>query len=82
MGGRGSGNWWRWDQRDTTDAYRKLDVRRFNREGLLTPGRTFGWHWRQDGETVGSISIDVHHAHLRLRYRARDGGGGLGRPKL
>ncbi|SEL93955.1 hypothetical protein SAMN05444413_1243 [Roseivivax marinus] len=74
MGGLGSGNYWRWDARPTTDAYRRLDVRRWARDGLLRPGSRFGWQWRRDGETLASINAEVSHGFVTLDYRARDGG--------
>lgn len=39
MGGFGSGRWSRWDSKSTTDEYRRTDVRRWAREGALTPGQ-------------------------------------------
>ncbi len=35
--------------------YRALDVRRWHRDGLLTPGRAFGWQWSHNGEVTASI---------------------------
>ncbi len=55
MGGWGSGRGQ--SGRDTTSDYRALDVRRLQRDGLLTPGRSFGWNWTRDGETVASIQV-------------------------
>ena len=39
--GRGRGQ----SGKDTTSDYRALDVRGLQRDGLLTPGRSFGWEW-------------------------------------
>ena len=75
MGGVGSGNFWRWDSRTTTDAYRSLDVRRWARDGFLVPGSSFGWQWTQGGHTLASIRAEVGENHVTLDYRARDGGG-------
>lgn len=49
MGGIGSGNWYRWDKRDAVEDYRRLDVRRWQRDGYLEPGRWFSWQWTRDG---------------------------------
>ena len=57
MGGWGSGRGR--SGKDTTSDYRALDVRRLQRDGLLTPGRSFGWNWTRDGETVASIERDA-----------------------
>ena len=75
MGGRGSGRHWHWDAKSTTTDYLRLDVRRWARDGLLSPGHTFGWHWSRDGEKVASINVDVGYNQVRLRYRSSNAGG-------
>lgn len=74
MGGRGSG---RRSQsgRDATDDYRALDVRRWQRDGFLTPGRAFGWIWTRNGETTASIQVQTELDKVILSYRHRSGGG-------
>lgn len=52
MGGFGSGRRWHYGGKNTTADYRVLDVQRLQRHGLLTPGKSFGWNWIRDGETV------------------------------
>ena len=42
MGGFGSGR--QWGKSKISDK-RPLDIRKLQRDGLLTPGRAFGWHW-------------------------------------
>jgi hypothetical protein len=73
MGGRGSGRRWQPFANDTTDDYRALDVRRWKRDGLLTPGRSFGWHWLRDEETTASIQVRVEADRVILTYRSRSG---------
>ena len=46
MGGWGSGRGQR--GKDTTSDLRSLDVRRLQRDGLLTAGRTFSWRWTRN----------------------------------
>lgn len=70
MGGLGSGKGWQGGKR-TTDDYRSLDVRQFQRDGLLTPARSFGWSWTRNGEKVASISIETASDYLTLVYRVR-----------
>ena len=41
MGGFGSGRGQR--GKDTTSDMRPLDIRKLQRDGLLTPGQAFGW---------------------------------------
>ena len=74
MGGIGSG---RRDQggKDTTSDYRALDVRRLQREGMLAPGRAFGWNWYRDEEQVASIFIQTEADRLTLKYQHQNRGG-------
>ena len=72
MGGWGSGRGQ--SGRDTTSDYRALDVRRLQRDSLLTPGRSFGWNWTLDGETVASIQVCVETDRIILNYQHRSGG--------
>jgi hypothetical protein len=72
MGGFGSGRGQ--SGKDTTSDYRALDVRRLQRDGLLTPGRSFGWNWTRDGETVASIQVRAEADRVILNYRHKSGG--------
>ena len=74
MGGIGSGRRWGNGFRGTTDGYRSIDVRRWRRDGLLEPGRAFGWKWSRDGDEVASIRARVGHGNVRLVYRQRSFG--------
>jgi hypothetical protein len=73
MGGWGSGRWQ--SGKATTSAYRALDVRRLQRDGLLTAGNAFGWTWSHNGEAVASIRMRVGENNVTLAYRTRDYGG-------
>lgn len=73
MGGFGSGRGQR--GKDTTSDMRALDIRRLQRDGLLTAGRAFGWNWSRNGETVASIQIKTEAARVILNYRSRSNGG-------
>lgn len=75
MGGMGSGRRWHYGANDTTNDYRALDVRRWQGDGLLTPGRAFGWQWSRDGEVVASIQVRVETGRVILNYRHRSNGG-------
>ena len=74
MGGMGSGRRYQ-GGKDTTSDMRALDVRRLQREGLLTPGRAFGWQWTRNGDEVASIQIRTGADHVTLNYRSRSNGG-------
>jgi len=55
MGGFGSGQ--RWDSKATTSDYGRLDVRDWQRDGLLVAGRSFlSWPW--EVEVIASMKRD------------------------
>jgi hypothetical protein len=49
-------------------------VRRWQRDGLLTPGRRFTLQWTRGGETVASIAVRVEAACVYLSYRCQRNG--------
>lgn len=73
MGGYGSGQGQ--DGKDTTSDMRALDVRRLQRESLLTPGHWFLWKWLRNGEKVASIQIKTETDRVILLYRCRSNRG-------
>lgn len=75
MGGIGSGRRWHYGAKNTTNDYRALDVRRWQRDGLLSPGRAFGWQWTRNGETVASIQVRTEAERVILSYRHQSSDG-------
>jgi hypothetical protein len=73
MGGFGSGRGQ--GGKDTTSDMQTLDIRRLQRDGLLDPGRAFGWQWTRDCETVASIQVRAETDRIILNYRHKSGGG-------
>lgn len=73
MGGFGSGRVQ--NGKDTTSDMRALDIRRLQRDGMLTPGRWFMWKWSRKGEEVASIQIRTEADRVILNYRSRSNGG-------
>jgi hypothetical protein len=73
MGGPGSGRWYRWQGIKTTvEEYRRIDVRDWQRRGLLRPGTWFPWGWyTRDGAQVASINVQVQQGRVLLSYRIR-----------
>jgi len=57
----------------TTDDYHAIDVRRWRREGLLIPGRTFNWQWTRNGERIGDINVQNEINLVILSYRSECG---------
>ena len=71
----GSMNSGRRDQggKNTTSDYRALDVRRLQRDGLLSAGRSFGWSWTRNGEKVASIKVRMEADRVILDYMHQRG---------
>jgi hypothetical protein len=69
MGGFGSGRGQR--GKDTTSDMRVLDIRRLQRDGLLTPGQLFIWKWSRNGDETASIRIRTESDRVMLSYRSR-----------
>jgi hypothetical protein len=68
MGGYGSGR--RWNSRTTTCDYQQLDVRRWQRDGLLLAGQSFirGW-WSV--EVIAALEVRAKPDHLILSHVVR-----------
>jgi len=75
MGGVNSGRRWRIDAKETTDDYRSIDVRRLNRENLLSSGLSYELQWLQRGKKMASLKIRTEKHTLVLKHRWDRGGG-------
>lgn len=73
MGGMGSGRQGNWNAKDTTADYHALDVRRWQRDGLLAPHQTFAWQWLCEGEVDAFIQVHTEPGWVNLTYRHRSG---------
>jgi hypothetical protein len=73
MGGPGSGRQWYWGAKDTTEDYRSIDVRRWKRDGLLSPHQSFSSQWSRHGEVFASINVRTESNRVILKYRHRNG---------
>lgn len=73
MGGIGSGRRYQ-GGKDTTSDMRALDIRRLQRDGLLTPDKAFGWNWYRNDERVASIFIQTEGTRLILKYQHQSRG--------
>ncbi|MBB5273928.1 hypothetical protein [Quisquiliibacterium transsilvanicum] len=54
---------------------RALDVRKLQRQRLLTPSNSLTWSWSINDETIGTINLLVGADRVTLRYRQRERGG-------
>src|SRR5688572_14199582 len=68
MGGPGSGVTYRWGARATVEGCRRIDVRQWQREGLLRGATWFTTTWTyRDGQTA-SIGVQSSGERIVLRY--------------
>lgn len=51
-----------------TEDCSSIDVRRWQREGYLVPGKCFRWQWTWVGDAVTTIDVKVEAGQLRLMY--------------
>ena len=72
MGSSSSGN--HGGKRTTSDKL-ALDVRKLQRDGLLTPERSINLTWSRNGKPEATIDFQVHTTSVTLDYRQRDRGG-------
>jgi len=57
-----------------------IDVRLWQRQGLLRPGLTFPVSWAQDGDPCGNISVRSEQNAVVLSFLARDWGSEIWKP--
>ena len=74
MGGMGSGGCWSSAAKDTTDDHGSIDVRRWQRQGLLIPNQSFDCQWSRRGKPFASIRVRTEPGQIILIYRHRSGG--------
>jgi hypothetical protein len=56
--------------RTTCESCTSIDVRQWQRKGLLYPGQQFSWSWTRGGEPVGNITVRVEADAVILSYRS------------
>jgi hypothetical protein len=67
--------------RARSESYKSIDVRRWQRQGLLTPpGKVFTCEWTCDGESSCSISVVVRDGSITLGYRLGQNGQPIEQP--
>ena len=75
MGGRGSGEWYRWNRKTTAEEALRLDVRYLRKRGWInSPGTTGSLSWSCGGEPSGWIRFRVEQDRLVLMYKYRSHG--------
>ena len=75
MGGYGSGRWYSWGGKTTTESQHRIDIRWLKKQGYLRPGTTGSVLWSYRDEQTGSIRYRMESDRMVLlyRHRPRDG---------
>ena len=71
MGGSGSGSWYRWGSKTTTESQHRIDIRWLKRQGYLRPIAIGSLSWSWADEKTGSIGFRMETNHMILNYRCR-----------
>jgi hypothetical protein len=74
MGGSGSGSWYRWDSKITTESQRRIDIRWLRRNGYLGANCYGSLTWSRGSEQTGSIGFRMESDRMILNYRHRQNG--------
>lgn len=75
MGGSGSGSWYRWSSKTTTESQHRIDIRWLKKQGYLRPGIISSLSWSCRGEQTGSIGYRMGIDRMVLNYRRQPHGG-------
>ena len=75
MGGQGSGCWYRWDSKITTESQHQIDIRWLKKNGFLQPHNGGSLSWSIGDQQTGSIGYRVEINQIKLNYRHRPRGG-------
>lgn len=75
MGGFGSGRWYKYGAKSTTESQKRIDIRWLRKHGHLWPGHIGLLSWSRGGETTGWISYRMEADRMILEYRRRPPGG-------
>ena len=52
MGGVGSGSWYRWDSKTTTESQHRVDIRWLKKQGYLQVGKFGCLSWSRGGGLI------------------------------
>ena len=66
---------WYTSAKDTTDDYPAIDVRRWQRDGLLERHQSFIFEWLRNDKVIGSINVSTEPGRVTLTFRHQRGGG-------
>ena len=69
MGGYGSGRWTRWNKKATTEAVKRIDIRRLHKQGVVGSSNSGVISWSSQGKAVGSIQFEASADSIALSYQ-------------
>jgi hypothetical protein len=75
MGGYGSGRWYSWGGKTTTESQHRIDIRWLKKQGFLRPGTAGVLSWSKGDEQTGSIGYRMEAKRMILNFRHRPNGG-------
>lgn len=75
MGGYGSGRWYSWGGKTTTESQHRIDIRWLKKQGYLRPGNVGSLSWSRGEEQTCSIGYRMEADRMILNYRHRPNGG-------
>jgi hypothetical protein len=75
MGGYGSGRWYSWGGKTTTESQHRIDIRWLKKQGYVRPGNIGSLSWSRGQERTGSIGYRMEAHRMILNYRHRPHGG-------
>ena len=60
----------------TTEGYRSIEIRIWERKGYLSEGSIWNWRWwNEDGKEVSKINVEIQLSRVVLRYNVLGPGG-------
>lgn len=57
--------------KNIVEDYLKIDVRRWQRDGLLSSGNFFAWEWLCKNESLAKVAVLVRKGSINLSYRSK-----------
>lgn len=75
MGGQGSGSWYRWDSKETTESQKRIDIRWLRIQGYFRSGYCGTLSWSRCGMQTGFIGYRIEADYMVLDYRYRENRG-------
>jgi len=75
MGGQGSGSWYRYNTKTTTDTQRHIDIRWLKKNYSLEEGTSGTLSWSRRGDQTGAIRYRTEKDRMVLDYHYRRNAG-------